>query len=78
MPARGIFDTSPVQELERFGTLSLVLELGGLISTTPVSTCKTARDDSALLSTIERGHTDGYRHSAYMFTLTGEGAIRWP
>ena len=38
-----------MQELERFGTLLLVSEQGGLISTTPVSTCKTARDDSALL-----------------------------
>ena len=46
----GISDTSHVQALERFGTLSLVLEQGGLISTTPVSTCKTARDDLALLS----------------------------
>ena len=46
----GIADASPVQALERLGTLALVLEQEGLISITPVSTCKTARDDSALLS----------------------------
>src|SRR5262249_47674413 len=26
-------------------------------------------------STIERGHTDGYRHSAYTFTTDGQGVL---
>jgi hypothetical protein len=64
----GISDTSHVQALERFGTLSLVLEQGDLISTTPVSTCKTARDDSALLSVAIPMAS---RHSAYTFTPDG-------
>ena len=71
----GISNTSHVQALERLGTLSLVLEQGDLISTTPVSTCKTARDDSALLSVAIPMATATAPTGS---PLTGRCAIRWP
>jgi WD40 repeat protein len=33
------------------------------------------QDGARRLSTIERGHTDGYRHSAYTFTPDGQGVL---
>jgi hypothetical protein len=70
----GISNTSHVQALERFGTLSLMREQGGLISTTPVSTCKTARDGSALATYIsgEQLRERFYRPELIQATLPGE------
>ena len=73
----GSSNTSHVQALERFGTLSLVLEQGGLISTTPVSTCKTARDGSALATYIsgEQLRERFYRPELIQEKLHGEPHI---
>jgi WD40 repeat protein len=68
----GISDASPVQALERIGTLSLALEQGGPYKH---NARLHVRDGARRLSTIERGHTDGYRHSAYTFTPDGQGVL---
>jgi WD40 repeat protein len=68
----GIADTSPVRALERLGTRSLVLEQGGPYKH---NARLHVQDGARRLSTIERGHTDGYRHSAYTFTPDGQGVL---
>jgi len=68
----GIADASPVQALERLGTLSLALEQGGPYKH---NARLHVQDGARRLSTIERGHTDGYRHSAYTFTTDGQGVL---
>jgi WD40 repeat protein/type II secretory pathway predicted ATPase ExeA len=68
----GIFDASPVQALERIGTLSLALEQGGPYKH---NARLHVQDGARRLSTIERGNTDGYRHSAYTFTPDGQGVL---
>ena len=68
----GLTDASPVQALERLGTLSLALEQGGPYNH---NARLHVQDGTRRLSTIERGHTDGYRHSAYTFTPDGHGVL---
>jgi WD40 repeat protein len=68
----GLSDASPVQALERLGTLSLVLEQGGPYKH---NARLHVQDGTRRLSTIERGHTDGYRHSAYTFTPDRQGVL---
>jgi WD40 repeat protein len=68
----GIADAAPVQALERLGTLSLVLEQGGPYKH---NARLHVQDGRRRLSTIARGHTDGYRHSAYTFTPDGQGVL---
>jgi WD40 repeat protein len=68
----GIADTAPVQALEHLGTLSLVLEQGGPYKH---NARLHVQDGARRLSTIARGHTDGYRHSAYTFTPDGQGVL---
>ena len=68
----GLSDAPPVQALERLGTLSLALEQGGPYRH---NSRLHVQDGARRLSTIERGHTDGYRHSAYTFTPDGQGVL---
>ena len=68
----GLSDAPPVQALERIGTLSLALEQGGPYKH---NARLHVQDGARRLSTIERGHTDGYRHSAYTFTPDGQGVL---
>ena len=68
----GIADASPVQALERLGTLSLVLEQGGPYKH---NARLHVQDGARRLSTIERGQSDGYRHSAYTLTPDGQGVL---
>jgi WD40 repeat protein/type II secretory pathway predicted ATPase ExeA len=68
----GRTDASPVQALERLGTLALVLEQGGPYKHNALLH---VQDGVRRLSTIERGHTDGYRHSAYTLTPDGQGVL---
>jgi WD40 repeat protein len=68
----GLSDTAPVQALERLGTLSLTLEQGGPYKH---NARLHVQDGARRLSTIERGHTDGYRHSAYTLTPDGQGVL---
>jgi WD40 repeat protein len=68
----GLSDAAPVQALERLGTLSLTLEQGGPYKH---NARLHVQDSARRLSTIERGHTDGYRHSAYTFTPGGQGVL---
>jgi WD40 repeat protein/type II secretory pathway predicted ATPase ExeA/nitrate/nitrite transporter NarK len=68
----GLSDASPVQALERLGTLSLVLEQGGPYKH---NARLHVQEGARRLSTIERGHADGYRHSAYTFTPDGQGVL---
>ena len=68
----GFTDASPVQALERLGTLSLVLEQGGPYKH---NARLHVQDGARRLSTMTRGHTDGYRHSAYTFTPDGQRVL---
>jgi WD40 repeat protein len=68
----GSAEASPVQALERLGTLSLVLEQGGPYKH---NARLHVRDGARQRSTIERGHADGYRHSAYTLTPDGQGVL---
>jgi WD40 repeat protein/type II secretory pathway predicted ATPase ExeA len=68
----GFTAASPVQALERLGTLSLALEPGGPYRH---NSRLHVQDGARRLSTIARGHTDGYRHSAYTFTPDGRGVL---
>jgi WD40 repeat protein/type II secretory pathway predicted ATPase ExeA len=68
----GLSDVSPVQALARLGTLSLALEQGGPYKH---NARLHVQDGARRLSTIERGHTDGYRHSAYTLTPDGQGVL---
>jgi len=68
----GLSDAPPVQAFERIGTLSLALEQGGPYKH---NARLHVQDGARRLSTIERGHTDGYRHSAYTFTSDGQGVL---
>ena len=68
----GIADASPVQAVERLGTLSLALEQGGPYRH---NARLHVQDGARRLSTIERGHTDGYRHSAYTLTPDGQSIL---
>jgi WD40 repeat protein len=68
----GLSDASPVQALARLGTFSLVLEQGGPYQH---NARLHVHDGARRLSTIERGHADGYRHSAYTLTPDGQGVL---
>jgi WD40 repeat protein len=65
-------DTTAVRARERVGELSLVSENGGPYG---YSYRLHVQHDSRRLSTIERGNTDGYRHSAYTLTPDGQGIL---
>jgi len=68
----GLTDTTTVQALERLGSLSLSTEQGGAYGH---NARLLVQDGSRRLSTIERGNTDGYRHSAYTLTADGHGVL---
>ena len=68
----GFTAASPVQALERLGTLALVLEPGGPYKH---NSRLHVQDGARRLSTMTRGHTDGYRHSAYTFTPDGQRVL---
>jgi len=68
----GLSDAAPVQAFERIGTLSFALEQGGAYKH---NARLHVQDGARRLSTIERSHTDGYRHSAYTFTPDGQGVL---
>jgi hypothetical protein len=53
----GLSDASPVQAFERIGTLSLALEQGGPYKH---NARLHVQDGARRLSTIERGHTNGF------------------
>jgi WD40 repeat protein len=68
----GLTEVPPVQARERVGTLALVLEPGGPYQHNALLH---VQDGTRRLSTIARGHTDGYRHSAYTLTPDGQGVL---
>jgi WD40 repeat protein len=68
----GLADTATVQALERLGPLSLSTEQGGVYGH---NARLLVQDGTRRLSTIERGNTDGYRHSAYTLTTDGHGVL---
>jgi energy-coupling factor transporter ATP-binding protein EcfA2 len=68
----GFIAASPVQALERLGTLALVLEQGG---PSQHSARLHVHDGARRLSTMTRDHTDGYRHSAYTLTPDGQRVL---
>jgi WD40 repeat protein/nitrate/nitrite transporter NarK len=68
----GLAEVSPVQARERLGPLALALEPGGPYKH---NARLHVHDGARRLSTIERGQTDGYRHSAYTLTPDGQGVL---
>ena len=68
----GPADRSSVRALERLGTLSLSTEQGGAYGHNALLL---VYDGTRHLSTIERGQTNGYRHSAYTLTPDGHGVL---
>jgi len=68
----GLADTAAVRALERVGPLSLSTEPGGAYGH---HARLLVHDGARRLSTIERGPTDGYRHSAYTLTADGHGVV---
>ncbi len=68
----GLADTASVRALERVGSLSLSTEPGGAYG---YNARLHVHDGARRLSTIERGPTDGYRHSAYTLTADGHGVV---
>ena len=68
----GPADRSSVRALERIGTLALSVEQGGAYGH---NARLLVHDGTRRLSTMERGQTDGYRHSAYTLTPDGHGVL---
>jgi WD40 repeat protein len=68
----GLAEAATARALERVGSLSLSTEQGGAYGH---QARLHVHDGARRLSTIERGHTDGYRHSAYTLTADGRGVL---
>jgi WD40 repeat protein len=68
----GLPDASAVRAQTRVGKLTLVTEAGGAYNYQ--YRLHIQRDDLRL-GTVERGHADGYRHSAYTFTPDAQSVL---
>jgi WD40 repeat protein len=68
----GLPDASVVRAQTRVGALTLVTEAGGPYH---YHYRLHIQRDELRLGTVERGHTDGYRHSAYTFTPDAQSVL---
>ena len=68
----GLPDASVVRSQTRVGALTLVTEAGGPYNH---QYRLHIQRDELRLGTVERGHTDGYRHSAYTFTPDAQSVL---